>query len=212
MYLKQYYWFYEKEISNDICDKIIKLGEDLQKEKALIGGLSLEKFKKNKLTKEEKKELNRIRNSNVAWMNHQWLYDLLCPYILNANKSAGWNFNVDWYEPLQYTRYTKGQFYDWHCDSFQNPYNYPNQPTFHGKIRKLSATIQLTDPKEYKGGELMFDFRNNSISSKNIQKNKKFLSKGTVIVFPSFVWHKVSPVTKGERKSLVVWSLGKPFI
>jgi predicted 2-oxoglutarate/Fe(II)-dependent dioxygenase YbiX len=58
----------------------------------------------------------------------------------------------------------------------------------------------------------MFDFRNNSISSKNIQKNKKFLSKGTVIVFPSFVWHKVSPVTKGERKSLVVWSLGKPFI
>ena len=77
-------------------------------------------------------------------------------------------------------------------------------------------TCQLTDGSEYQGGELEFDFRNydppieNKIN-KNIIQAKEILPKGSIIVFPSFVWHRVKPVTQGVRYSLVMWNLGYPF-
>ena len=57
-------------------------------------------------------------------------------------------------------KYKKGQFYDWHCDSFEEPYNQPENVNTHGKQRKLSMTVSLTNPEEYEGGDLEFDFRN----------------------------------------------------
>jgi PKHD-type hydroxylase len=128
-------------------------------------------------------------------------------------QSAGWNFNWDWSESCQFTKYKKGQYYDWHCDSWDKPYmtNNPQDPT-NGKIRKLSVTVTLSDPKDYKGGELEFDFRNLDPDKKaNIVKCKEILPKGSLVVFPSFVWHRVCPVKSGERNSLVIWNLGYPF-
>jgi hypothetical protein len=72
---------------------------------------------------------------------------------------AGWNFDWDRSESCQFTKYKLNQYYDWHSDSWDKPYNKPNTHE-HGKIRKLSMTCQLTDGSEYKGGELEFDFRN----------------------------------------------------
>ena len=84
-----------------------------------------------------------------------------------------------------------------------------------GKIRKLSMTCQLTDGSEYKGGELEFDFRNYDPHMRDESKHriqcKEILRKGSIIIFPSFVWHRVKPVTSGTRYSLVVWHLGQPF-
>ena len=83
------------------------------------------------------------------------------------------------------------------------------------RIRKLSMTCQLTDGSEYKGGELEFDFRNYDPHMRDESKHriqcKEILPKGSIIVFPSFVWHRVKPVTSGTRYSLVVWHLGGPF-
>ena len=64
-------------------------------------------------------------------------------------------------ESCQFTKYKLNQYYDWHCDGWDKPYDRkdPNNPE-HGRIRKLSMTCQLTDGSEYKGGELEFDFRN----------------------------------------------------
>ena len=80
------------------------------------------------------------------------------------------------------------------------------------RIRKLSMTCQLTDGSEYKGGELEFDFRNYDPHMRDESKHriqcKEILPKGSIIVFPSFVWHRVKPVTSGTRYSLVVWHLG----
>jgi len=77
-------------------------------------------------------------------------------------------------------------------------------------------TCQLTDGSEYSGGELEFDFRNYSPNMrdeiKHLRKAKEILPKGSIIVFPSFVWHRVKPVTAGTRYSLVVWNLGYPFV
>ena len=63
-------------------------------------------------------------------------------------------------ESCQFTKYKQGQYYDWHCDSWDKPYQRKdkNNPD-NGKIRKLSMTCQLTDGSEYSGGELEFDFR-----------------------------------------------------
>ena len=58
---------------------------------------------------------------------------------------AGWNFQWDYSEACQFTKYEKGQYYDWHCDGWDKPYNKPNTPE-HGKIRKLSVTVTLSDP------------------------------------------------------------------
>ena len=76
-------------------------------------------------------------------------------------------------------------------------------------------TLRLTDGSEYEGGELEFDFRNYDPplrdESKHLRQAKEILSKGSIIVFPSFVWHRVKPVRKGTRYSLVMWCLGYPF-
>ena len=144
-------------------------------------------------------------------MNDRWIYDQIQPYIHEANKLAGWNFDWDYSESCQFTKYNKKQFYDWHQDSFEQPYDSPNDLNFNNKIRKLSVTCSLSDQNEYKGGELEFDFRNNE-KSKPVRKIcKEILPKGSIVVFPSFVWHRVRPVTKGTRYSLVIWNLGYPF-
>ena len=139
-----------------------------------------------------------------------WIYKEIQPYIHQANNNAGWNFDWDYSESCQFTIYKKKQYYDWHCDSWDKPYN-EDGPT-KGKIRKLSVTVSLTDPQEYKGGELEFDFRNEDPDKKPaIRSCTEILPKGSLVVFPSFVWHRVKPVTKGVRYSLVIWNLGYPF-
>jgi PKHD-type hydroxylase len=78
------------------------------------------------------------------------------------------------------------------------------------KIRKLSVTCSLSDPKDYKGGELEFQFRNRDDPTPT-RPCLEILPRGSIVVFPSFVWHRVKPVTEGTRYSLVIWNLGYPF-
>ena len=207
MNLLNYYWYFQSAIPERICDDIVKYGHQLQDQMAVTGGYG------NKLNQKELKDLKKKRHSNIVWLNDKWIYKEIHPYIHLANKNAGWNFEWDWSESCQFTKYNKGQFYDWHCDSWDRPYfrQEKNDPS-NGKIRKLSVTVSLSDPKDYKGGELEFDFRNIDPDKKRkIIKCKEILPKGSLVVFPSFVWHRVCPVKSGERNSLVIWNLGWPF-
>ena len=209
MNLTNYYWYFKSAIPERICDDIVKYGHQMQDEMAVTGGYGDPK----RLNKNQLKDLKKKRNSDIVWMSDRWIYNEIQPYIRSANVQAGWNFEWDFSESCQFTKYTKGQFYDWHCDSWNKPYirENSNAPD-HGKIRKLSVTVTLSDPKDYKGGELEFDFRQNDPDKPNKKiKCKEILPKGSLVVFPSFVWHRVCPVTKGERNSLVIWNLGYPF-
>ena len=209
MNLTNYYYYFKSAIPIRICDDIVRYGKSLQDGMATTGGYGDPK----KLNKDQIKDLKKKRDSDVVWMSDQWIYKEIHPYIHKANEAAGWNFQWDWSESCQFTKYNKGQYYDWHCDGFDQPYvrENPNAQD-HGKIRKLSATISLSDPKEYKGGELEFDFRNKDPHKKpNIRKCTEILPKGSLVVFPGFVWHRVCPVKKGTRYSLVIWNLGWPF-
>ena len=209
MNLTNYYWYFKSAIPERICDDIVRYGKQLQDEMALTGGFGDVK----NLNKKQIKNLKKKRNSDIVWMNDKWIYKEIHPYIHTANQSAGWNFQWDHSESFQFTKYTKCQFYDWHCDGWDQPYQREsaNDPS-HGKIRKLSVTVTLTDPKKYKGGELEFDFRNQDLDKKpNIHKCTEILPKGSLVVFPGFVWHRVCPVKSGERNSLVIWNLGWPY-
>ena len=208
MLLPNYYWYFQSAIPERICDEIVRYGKQLQNKMALTGAFD---GSENKMSPQQIKDLKKKRNSDIVWIDSSWVYKEIHPYIHKANKSADWNFQWDWSEPCQFTKYEKGQFYDWHCDSFYKPYNEPNSRR-HGKIRKLSVTVSLSDPKDYKGGELEFDFRDLDPDKKpNIKRCTEILPKGSLVVFPGFVWHRVCPVKKGSRYSLVIWNLGLPF-
>jgi len=207
MNLFNYYWYFQSAIPHRVCDDIVRYGKQLADQMAVTGGYG----DPTKLNKKEIQDLKKKRDSNIVWMSDRWIYREIQPYVNRANNDAGWNFQWDWSEPCQFTKYTKGQYYDWHCDSWEHAYDKPNTAS-HGKTRKLSVTVTLSDPKEYKGGELEFDFRNQEPNKKpNIRKCTEILPKGSLVVFPSHVWHRVCPVKKGSRYSLVIWNLGWPF-
>ena len=209
MNLTNYYWWFGSAIPSRICDDIVKYGKSISDQMAVTGG-----FGNKKLSKKQIKDLKTKRDSNIVWMNDRWIYKEIQPYVHQANANAGWNFQWDFSESCQFTKYEKGQYYDWHCDSWDKPYFKPENPQdpSNGKIRKLSVTVSLSDPKDYKGGELEFDFRNLDPDKKpNIRKCNEILPKGSLVVFPSHVWHRVCPVKKGSRYSLVIWNLGFPF-
>ena len=224
MNLKNYYYHFQSALSPKLCQDIIDYGKQHKAEMAITGGVERDDGSSRKADGSLKKSvINNIqkkRKSDIVWMNDRWIYKEIQPLIHEANAKAGWNFEWDFSESCQFTKYGVGQYYGWHCDSWESSYKRDKledgtYPIDHGKIRKLSVTISLNDPDEYDGGNLEFDFRNQVDWEKNKKKAIKSCTeirpRGSVIVFPSFVWHRVAPVTRGTRYSLVVWNLGYPF-
>lgn len=168
------------------CNKLIKEAKKygLNDAKVVID-------KKDKVDEE-------IRNSKIYFLeynleNLDWFFEKMVQELVNTNHD---NFNFDisgFSEGMQFTEYNApaGHYGD-HTDKI-----------LEGKVRKLSMVIQLTDPKEYEGGELEICYG-----------GKPFVvpkEQGTLITFPSYILHRVRPTTKGTRHSLVAWATGRPF-
>jgi len=220
MNLKNYYYYFQSALSPKFCQQLIDYGKQHQPEMAVTGGVTDKLETGGKLSKKDINNIQKKRKSDIVWINDRWVYKEIHPYIHEANRNAGWNFDWDYSESCQFTKYGVGQYYGWHCDSWEVPYKRKQRddgtwPQDHGKIRKLSVTISLNDPSEYEGGNLEFDFRNQVDWERNkkatIKSCTEIRPRGSIIVFPSFVWHRVAPVTKGTRYSLVIWNLGYPF-
>ncbi len=221
MLLEHYYYYFQSALSEKFCDEVIEYGKKHTLQPGITHikdktGIEDHKADLKLLTKEEEMFVNAKRKSNIAWLDDQWIYKEIQPYIHEANSMANWNFDWDWSEVPQFTRYDVGQFYNWHADSTHKPYKGKSKgPNELGKIRKLSVTVSLNDPAEYDGGNLEFSFRNDRDFDTNPEKAihscTQIRPKGSIVVFPSFVWHRVTPVTRGTRYSLVVWNLGYPF-
>jgi PKHD-type hydroxylase len=119
---------------------------------------------------------------------------ILRSYITVANKSAQWNYALTDIQRIQIGRYVDGGHYDYHQDV-----ELPNNKKI---SRKLSAVLFLSDPKDYEGG--IFDF-------KDLEGKIDKMPQGSIIVFPSYVKHRVTPVTSGERYTAVAWAEGPAF-
>ena len=233
----QYYWFKEV-IPHDMCDKIIQMGnkriEQVKKNGNNTSGTTSgsnekkedERISAKELTPKEQLETGNeyySRDCEVSWFNDQWLYDLVWPYLLEANKESGWNWDIEWAEGFQFTKYTKDGLYNWHNDGGSDhhgkyikdneglPNPYSDDPTFEGRVRKISMTMNLTDPKEYDGGKLKFDLSKTHDSGIDIMEIEEINRKGSIVFFPSFMSHTITPITRGTRYSLVLWVLGQPW-
>ena len=180
-------WQFSNEIDEVICKRIINLGKG--------------KWEEGRIRKDG--DLNKDkRNSKIVWTTEPWVYELVFKYMHAANNNSGWNFKIDAAEPMQIAKYDVGGHYEDHFDGDgYTKYNVPvpENNLINGKTRKLSMTIVLND--DYEGGEFKFFTETHSIKEKT----------GTVIVFPSYMVHRVNPITKGTRYSLVVWFVGEPF-
>ena len=122
--------------------------------------------------------------------------------MLAANERAGWKYNIVAAQSCQITRYIKDEFYSWHKDgigSHHEVHNRPDNKFLHGNTRKLSMSIILNS--NFEGGDFEIEGLPNPT-----------LKEGSIIVFPSFTRHRVAPVTKGIRYSLVAWFVGPPFV
>ena len=138
------------------------------------------------------------RSSNIKWLPYNndtnWIYSKLNYLIDKANVEC-WNFDLfDKTEQIQYGEYDskEGGHYEFHMDVSDNSIN-----------RKLSLSVQLSDENNYSGGDLQF-FTNRKV--RNATKEK-----GSVIIFPSYLMHRVKKVTGGKRESLVLWRHGPPL-
>lgn len=178
------YVFHDKAFSDEECEKVIALSKKRKPHAALTGGSG----PKPDPTK---------RVSSLYWLEWQqetdWLFAKLAPLVTSSNNRwfrfhlAGFN------EALQLTHYhsvTKSH-YGWHED-------YGHEPAF--QHRKLSVVVALNDG--YEGGNFEF------LHTGKVPE----ATKGSVIIFPSFLTHRVTPVSEGERWSLVAWVNGPPFV
>lgn len=185
------FWVFRNELDDKTCKKIINLGKN-KWSTASIGTDANINYK-------DRIDL-KIRKTDIAWSDDEWLYKICWGYLHEANRNSNWNFEVSASEMMQITKYKKDGHYNFHYDSNGfTKFERPNNKFINGKTRKLSMSIVLND--DYEGGE--FEFFDNP----NLIKEKK----GTIIVFPSYLVHRVKPVTKGTRYSLVVWFCGEPF-
>ena len=181
-----YYFAWYKELSHEICQKLINLGKGNWNRSAVVN-----------------KSVVGARKSDIVWTKEQWVYGLISPYMFTANEQAGWKYNIVAAEDCQVTRYTKDGFYTWHKDGMgSHPEKIDNSDhkLLYGNARKLSMSIFLNS--NFEGGN--FQMQNH--------EDMPSFEEGSVIVFPSFMEHRVTPVTKGIRYSLVTWFVGPPFI
>ena len=169
------------------CKLIIQAGHQQKPEQAKVGG------------GKDGKQDTKKRVTTISWIPFAKMPQM---YKTIENQLSIVNLNhfmfdgVRLTEPAQFTEYPKRGFYDWHMDlnAFGQTGEHP--------IRKISMTCLLSDPSEFKGGDLTFEEHAN---------NKVQLKQGQAIFFASFMRHRVEPVKKGIRRSLVMWFGGPPF-
>ena len=204
---------FKEGVEKETCEKMINLAES----------------KLPKISDKEETYDRHIENyedqekTDIAWCNEQWIYDLSWSYMDQANDQSGWKYHIQTAENMQIARYKKGMFYDWHPDGkgdHFSAYKSIINPVVHNRVRKLSMSIILND--NYEGGE--FEFATFHRQSEHMEKTWKdrpapgYLihspetKQGSVIVFPSDMWHRVKPITKGIRYTLVIWVLGPPYV
>ena len=185
---QQYYWF-ESGLTKEELIKFNDLILNLEYQDATIIGESVS----------GEKSLD-VRSSKIKWIPHSddwnWLYNKFQDMIAEANDEL-WNFNIyDIVEEIQYTEYHASDMghYDWHQDIGPGD----------ASLRKISLTVQLTDSNLYEGGDL-------EIWQGGEVRDKTPRGSGIVIIFPSYMMHRVTPVTKGVRRSLVLWVGGEHY-
>ena len=170
------------------CKMVIEAGREEPRKNAQVGA---EKGKKEGVIDTE------IRTSHISWIPFKKMPEMYKDIERTMLKTNNNHFGFEGMqitEMAQYTEYPEGGFYDWHVD---NDVNCENEPP----VRKISMTCLLSPENEFEGGDLELVKEGQAIK----------LKQGQAAFFASFIRHRVAPVTKGVRRSLVMWFGGPPF-
>lgn len=188
--MKQPWWqLWSNQFTPSECLRIQEYAGKINPQQAVVGRDA------------DKRSDEKIRRSEVRWFNRRdsnmdWLYNRISLCVQESNSRA-WGFHLNGFHEIQHTTYPASieGHYDWHEDLFWMD----GKPS----CRKVSVVIQLCKPNEYEGGRLEL-WRDNL-------SDGEFCNQGDMIIFPSFLRHRVTPVTKGVRNSLVTWVEGPSF-
>jgi PKHD-type hydroxylase len=192
--MKGEWCYWNNYVTADICDQVISYALKLEQQMPTLGydsGSQNENF----------------RRSRVRWIDvnvnpeFTFIYDLMWKALIKINQDW-FSFNVTSLPPMQFTEYEESYQgeYQLHQDVF-----WVNGGSTH---RKISLVLQLSDPANYEGGNLMFEKVGSEPSNADYEAMR---ARGTIVAFPSFVYHKLTPVTRGKRYSLVAWFEGPKF-
>jgi|TARA_R100000781_G_scaffold106991_1_gene71095 PKHD-type hydroxylase len=179
--------FYSGEVLPDIppdfCEAIIQLSNNIGEQEANVLGNSN----------------SNVRTNSVFPIDDENFKKIVLSWIERANIESGWWFDITGVENLQLSKYTEGEKYSWHYDLIPG-----------NKVRKLTFTVSLND--DYEGGNFQFSFGQPNWKYKKRTIEEPALNiRGKFVVFPSYYFHRVLPVTKGTRYSLTGWAYGPPF-
>ena len=203
------FYVFPRVIKPDVCNSIVKdYKQNILKEASV---LSYDKFSRDDPS---------LRKTSIHFITDEKnkVNEIVWHFLRKANKIQ-FNYDLTFFQAIQFAEYKDGGFYGWHQDASSID---PNNET-----RKLSLTLVLSDPNKFEGGELQFfngerpmaewmtvDKQGNNRPVDEItggQVTKDIQAQGTVVVFDSRDWHRVTPVTDGVRHSIVCWCLGANF-
>jgi PKHD-type hydroxylase len=174
-------WCWNGSFSKEECEKIIEICEKIGTEESKIDNNAIN---------------NNIRKSKICFIpvneDTKWIFER-CTYVVNMINEKYFNYDLIAIRELQFTVYDETCFYGKHIDTLYESFG----------TRKLSFSIQLTDPEDYEGGELLLYYGSEPVIAKKEQ--------GIMTAFISNTLHEVKPVTKGKRISLVGWVVGPRF-
>ena len=192
------FYIFPSAVKSDVCDDIVKDCKDNILNKASV-------FNPDKKSSRDDPE---IRKTSVHFIKDKdnKVNELAWHFLREANKIQ-FNYDLTFFQAIQFAEYKDGGFYGWHQDQWD--INKTNE------VRKLSLSLVLSNPDTFEGGELQFYFGNRpmedmgEITAEQVTNDIK--AQGSVIVFDSRDWHRVTPVTKGVRHSIVCWTVGPNF-
>ena len=191
------FYVFPKAVKPDVCERIVKdCKQNILKEATIYG------------SDKKGRDDPEIRKTSVHFIKDKdnEINELAWHFLREANKIQ-FNYNLEYFQAIQFAEYKDGGFYGWHQDaSGIDPDN---------ETRKLSLTLVLSNPDNFEGGELQFYNGGRpmedmgEITGEQVTNDIK--AQGSVVVFDSRDWHRVTPVTKGVRHSIVCWTVGPNF-
>jgi len=202
------FYIFPKAITPEVCDEIITDCKKNHLDKALVNA-------NNELIEGREAEFiddPQARKTSVCFLREEdhKVNELIWGFIRIANQKL-FHYDLESFDPIQFAEYKGSEnyrdFYDWHKDS--------NGLSPSGRVRKLSLSLPLSDSNTFEGGILEFYNGGKPLPDMGEVKGEKvekdINSQGTIIVFDSLDWHRVSPMVSGIRYSLVCWTVGPNF-
>ena len=193
------FYVFPRVVKPDVCEQIVKDCKENILEKATV-------LNPDKSSRDDPE----VRKTSVHFIKDKYnrVNELAWYFLREANKIQ-FNYDLEYFQSVQFAEYKDGGFYGWHQDDVNAGTNKSNE------IRKLSLTLVVSNPDTFEGGELQFYNGDRPVEEMGKitaeQVTNDIKAQGTVIVFDSRDWHRVTPVTKGIRHSIVCWTIGPKF-